>query len=144
MQEIINKLNELLVMCDEKVKQLNGLINDVNITMGQQKALADQLAAKEADLKEREAKVSGIENVVKIAEDTKALAELTKIDRDELGVRQTAFEATQARVAKEQSDRETIIANKEDAFKAKEAEFSKKEQDFDNKVTEAVKKILSK
>ena len=144
MQEIIAKINELFGMCEAKEKELSGLVNDAKITVAQQRAFADQLAAKEAELKEREAKVISNEEVIRISNETKDLADKLKVGFDELKVQRVAFEATMGRVAAEQSDRERAIAGKEDALKARENDLTKKEQDFDNKVTEAVKKILSK
>jgi hypothetical protein len=144
MNEILKKLGEVLALCETKAKELTDLIAKTNEIAAQNKALSMTLTAKQAELEGREVVTKKVEDVIALSTATKKLADDTNAALKELKVQRDAFAESQARQSKEQHDRGVELNNRETALKVREEAFTKEKGEFDNKVTEAVKKIISK
>jgi len=144
MEKVMQKLNTAVKSVENKVKELDIQIKE-NDSLGHQlkEGIAD-VKAKKADLKEREVKIKGIEDVVllsKKADDTlvqaKKVEKETKITVDAFAT----YEAQQTEVI-----RRGILKNnaRADELGKKAEELQKKELELTEIITEKVKKILKK
>ena len=144
MNQVMQKCGELREILEKKIATNTSLQDQLQAGLADVRAQKEELAKKTADIVAREKAVKGIEDVVKLNEGTKAIADKAYKDMKELSIQRNAFIEAQARVSKEQSMRGQELANKEAVLKGKADELAQKESKLDDIITNKIKEILKK
>jgi len=142
MQKIINDLGKIINDCLIKLKELEGLIA-LNVTLKEDlKVKKAEMLSKKKDLDARENKIKNVEEIKNRLDALHNLEHENAKDMKELLIKQKAFEASENRVAKEQSDRATEINNREGIVLDREKACDARDKKIDDIVDKKVKQIL--
>ena len=142
MQKIINDLGKIINDCLIKLKELEGLIA-LNVTLKEDlKVKKAEMLSKKKDLDARENKIKNVEEIKNRLDALHNLEHENAKDMKELLIKQKAFEASENRVAKEQSDRATDLNNREDVIANRENICTEHEKEIDDIINIKIKKIL--